>query len=48
MCGTAGTGFARLILATPKPVLEEVVRRRIASVRVEGIAEGASRKLRLM
>ncbi|QCQ17426.1 MalY/PatB family protein [Microbacterium sp. RG1] len=33
MCGVAGTGFARLIFATPTPVLEEVVRRLGASLR---------------
>ena len=26
LCGVAGTGFARLIFATPKPVLEQIVR----------------------
>jgi cystathionine beta-lyase len=26
MCGVAGTGFARLIFATPRPVLEQIVR----------------------
>jgi cystathionine beta-lyase len=26
MCGVAGTGFARLIFATPKPILEQIVR----------------------
>lgn len=27
MCGQAGAGFARLIFATPQPVLDEIVRR---------------------
>ena len=27
MCGRAGDGFARLIFATPQPVLDEIVRR---------------------
>jgi cystathionine beta-lyase len=33
MCGVAGTGFARLIFATPRPVLEHVVRRLGAALR---------------
>lgn len=33
MCGVAGTGFARLIFATPRPILEQVVRRLGASLR---------------
>lgn len=38
MCGTAGTGFARLIFATPKPVLEHVVRRLGTSLRARSAA----------
>lgn len=38
MCGVAGTGFARLIFATPTPVLEEVVRRLGASLRTRPTA----------
>ncbi len=33
MCGIAGTGFARLIFATPRPILEQVVRRLGTSLR---------------
>lgn len=38
MCGTAGAGFARLIFATPRPVLEEVVRRLGTSLRARSAA----------
>ncbi|MFI8633131.1 MalY/PatB family protein [Microbacterium sp. NPDC077663] len=33
MCGVAGTGFARLIFATPRPILEQIVRRLGQAVR---------------
>lgn len=33
MCGVAGTGFTRLIFATPRPILEQIVRRVGAAVR---------------
>ena len=32
MCGQVGAGFARLIFATPTPVLEEIVRRLAAAL----------------
>ncbi len=38
MCGTAGTGFARLIFATPKPVLEHIVHRLGTSLRARSAA----------
>lgn len=38
MCGAAGTGFARLIFATPQPVLEQIVRRLGDAVRAVGAA----------
>lgn len=33
MCGVAGTGFTRLIFATPRPILEQIVRRLGQAVR---------------
>ncbi|MEW1835060.1 aminotransferase class I/II-fold pyridoxal phosphate-dependent enzyme [Microbacterium sp. NPDC079995] len=33
MCGIAGTGFTRLIFATPRPILEQIVRRLGQAVR---------------
>lgn len=38
MCGVAGTGFARLIFATPKPILEQIVRSLGRSLRSYAVA----------
>jgi cystathionine beta-lyase len=35
MCGAAGAGFARLIFATPKPILEHIVHRLGTSLRAQ-------------
>ena len=47
-CGDAGAGFTRLIFATPRPILEHIVRALGRSVRLGGEGSGKSGPMRMV